>query len=75
MRAKTVLGIIGGSGLYDVPGFQSTRWSRVKSPWGETSRRVSARTLKASISCSCRGTGAATGTAPRRSITAPISTP
>ena len=34
---KTVLGIIGGSGLYDVPGLQGTRWERVKSPWGETS--------------------------------------
>jgi 5'-methylthioadenosine phosphorylase len=34
---KTVLGIIGGSGLYDVPGLQDTRWRRVASPFGETS--------------------------------------
>ena len=34
---KTVLGIIGGSGLYDVPGLENTRWQRVASPWGETS--------------------------------------
>ena len=34
---KTVLGIIGGSGLYDVPGLEDTRWERVASPFGETS--------------------------------------
>jgi 5'-methylthioadenosine phosphorylase len=34
---KTILGIIGGSGLYDVPGLEATRWSLVKSPWGEPS--------------------------------------
>jgi 5'-methylthioadenosine phosphorylase len=34
---NTVLGIIGGSGLYDVSGLKDTRWERVKSPWGETS--------------------------------------
>jgi 5'-methylthioadenosine phosphorylase len=35
--ARTVLGIIGGSGLYDVPGLEATRWERVKTPWGEAS--------------------------------------
>ena len=35
--AKTVLGIIGGSGLYDVPGLDDRRWKRIASPWGETS--------------------------------------
>lgn len=44
--AKTVLGIIGGSGLYDVPGLGDTRWSRVKSPWGETSDEFLFGTLK-----------------------------
>ncbi|MFZ1991038.1 MAG: S-methyl-5'-thioadenosine phosphorylase [Alphaproteobacteria bacterium] len=34
---KTVLGIIGGSGLYDVPGLEDKSWRRVSSPWGETS--------------------------------------
>ena len=33
---KTILGIIGGSGLYDVP-MENARWERVSSPWGEAS--------------------------------------
>ncbi|HEX9791258.1 MAG TPA: S-methyl-5'-thioadenosine phosphorylase [Kiloniellales bacterium] len=32
-----VLGIIGGSGLYDIPGLQGTEWRRVDSPFGEPS--------------------------------------
>ena len=34
---KAVLGIIGGSGLYEVPGLESAHWEAVKSPWGEPS--------------------------------------
>ena len=34
---KTVLGIIGGSGVYDVGGLEDARWERVISPWGEAS--------------------------------------
>jgi 5'-methylthioadenosine phosphorylase len=40
MRArvtKSVLGIIGGSGIYDLPGLQNVREERVASPWGEPS--------------------------------------
>ena len=33
---KTILGIIGGSGVYDVP-MDNARWERVTSPWGEAS--------------------------------------
>jgi 5'-methylthioadenosine phosphorylase len=32
-----VIGIIGGSGLYDIPGLEDTRWRRVHTPWGEPS--------------------------------------
>ncbi len=32
-----VLGIIGGSGLYDIEGLTGKRWERVHSPFGETS--------------------------------------
>ncbi len=32
-----VIGIIGGSGLYDIDGLTNTRWERVDSPFGETS--------------------------------------
>ncbi|HEY1631685.1 MAG TPA: S-methyl-5'-thioadenosine phosphorylase [Rhizomicrobium sp.] len=35
--SKTVLGIIGGSGVYDIAGLQNPRWHRVVSPWGEPS--------------------------------------
>ncbi len=34
---KSVLGIIGGSGIYDLPGLESAREERVASPWGEPS--------------------------------------
>jgi len=34
---KTVLGIIGGSGVYDIPGLEKPRWRRIKSPWGNPS--------------------------------------
>jgi len=30
---KSVLGIIGGSGIYDLPGFENARTEVVKSPW------------------------------------------
>ena len=38
--ARSVLGIIGGSGLYDLPVFEKPRWERVASPWGEASDAV-----------------------------------
>jgi 5'-methylthioadenosine phosphorylase len=34
---KAVLGIIGGSGLYDLPGLENVREERIESPWGEPS--------------------------------------
>jgi 5'-methylthioadenosine phosphorylase len=34
---KSVLGIIGGSGIYDLPGLQKARTRKIKSPWGEPS--------------------------------------
>ena len=34
---KSVLGIIGGSGIYDLPGLQNVREERIASPWGEPS--------------------------------------
>jgi 5'-methylthioadenosine phosphorylase len=35
--AKAVLGIIGGSGIYDLPGLQNVREQTVSTPWGEPS--------------------------------------
>ncbi len=34
---KSVLGIIGGSGVYDLPGLRNVREERIASPWGEPS--------------------------------------
>jgi 5'-methylthioadenosine phosphorylase len=35
--AKSVLGIIGGSGVYDLPGLEKVRSKKINSPWGEPS--------------------------------------
>lgn len=34
---KTVLGIIGGSGFYDLPGMTDAEWRHIESPWGKPS--------------------------------------
>src|SRR5476651_2123723 len=34
---KTILGILGGSGIYDLPGLEGVREQRFESPWGEPS--------------------------------------
>jgi 5'-methylthioadenosine phosphorylase len=43
---RTVLGIIGGSGVYDIPGLENPRWKRVESPWGEASDALLFGTFK-----------------------------
>src|SRR6195952_2077739 len=43
--AKTVLGIIGGSGIYDIEGLENARWQAVQSPWGEPSDQLLTGTL------------------------------
>lgn len=35
--SKAVLGIIGGSGVYDFPHLQNSRWERIETPWGQAS--------------------------------------
>jgi 5'-methylthioadenosine phosphorylase len=37
---KSVLGIVGGSGLYDMPALKNVHWEAVASPWGAPSDRV-----------------------------------
>jgi 5'-methylthioadenosine phosphorylase len=34
---KAVLGIIGGSGVYDIAGLEDAQWRRIATPWGEAS--------------------------------------
>ena len=37
---KSILGIIGGSGIYDLPGLEKVRTKKIASPWGEPSAPV-----------------------------------
>ncbi|MBM3554553.1 MAG: 5'-methylthioadenosine phosphorylase, partial [Alphaproteobacteria bacterium] len=34
---EPVIGVIGGSGVYDIDGLKNTKWTRIASPWGEVS--------------------------------------
>ncbi len=43
--AKAVLGIIGGSGIYDLPGLEGARDEAITSPWGEPSSSVRRGTI------------------------------
>jgi 5'-methylthioadenosine phosphorylase len=40
-----VLGVIGGSGVYDIDGLQDTEWRRIESPWGAASDELLFGTL------------------------------
>src|SRR5712672_4614777 len=40
-----VLGIIGGSGIYDLPGLENVREEAIESPWGEPSAAVRRGTI------------------------------
>ncbi len=37
---QAVLGIVGGSGLYDLPGLEKPEWRLIESPWGEASDEI-----------------------------------
>ena len=37
---KTTIGIIGGSGIYEIAGLQDARWQDVASPWGAPSDQI-----------------------------------
>ena len=38
--ARAFLGIIGGSGVYELPGVEGARWETVRTPWGEPSDQL-----------------------------------
>ena len=42
---KTKIGIIGGSGFYDIDGLQNPKWQHVDSPWGAPSDELLTGTL------------------------------
>jgi len=37
---RSVLGIIGGSGFYNLPGLSNPRWEKVMTPWGAPSDEI-----------------------------------
>ncbi len=72
--AKAVLGIIGGSGLYELPGLENRRQAPMATPWGEPSGDLSYGEIGGLpiVFLPRHGQGIS---GPRRpSITAPIST-
>jgi 5'-methylthioadenosine phosphorylase len=38
--SKTVLGVIGGSGIYEIDGLEDARWETIASPWGAPSDQI-----------------------------------
>ena len=42
---QTKIGVIGGSGLYDIDGLESAEWIEIESPWGAPSDAVLSGTL------------------------------
>ena len=40
MMKKRKLGIIGGSGLYKMEGFEKVKWKKIKTPWGKPSDEI-----------------------------------
>ena len=42
---KRILGIIGGSGLYQIEGLENIKWKKVNTAWGEPSDRILSATL------------------------------
>lgn len=40
MSGEWTIGVIGGSGIYDLPGLEDAQWIAVGSPWGEPSDEI-----------------------------------
>ena len=37
---QTMIGVIGGSGLYEIDGLEDARWVEVETPWGKPSDEI-----------------------------------
>ena len=37
---KAMIGVIGGSGVYDIDGLQGAEWVKVDTPWGKPSDSI-----------------------------------
>ena len=72
---KAVLGIIGGSGIYDLPGLSNAQSKIIESPWGKPSARAADTARSPGCRSSfCRATTRAIGCRRATSTIAPIST-
>ena len=40
IMTQSVLGIVGGSGFYDLPGLSHARWEKISGPWGDPSDEI-----------------------------------
>ncbi|PRY94421.1 methylthioadenosine phosphorylase [Hasllibacter halocynthiae] len=38
--AETMIGVIGGSGIYEIDGLEDAKWREVRSPWGDPSDKI-----------------------------------
>ncbi len=45
MAGQTMIGVIGGSGIYDIDGLEDATWRAVESPWGTPSDEILTGTL------------------------------
>ncbi|MGB0901834.1 S-methyl-5'-thioadenosine phosphorylase [Halocynthiibacter sp.] len=45
MNTETMIGVIGGSGLYEIDGLENATWQAVDSPWGTPSDEILTGTL------------------------------
>ena len=68
------VGIIGGSGLYQIEGIAKVKEMAVKTPFGAPSDKFITGMLEGIPVVFCRAMAAAIASAPRRSITVPIFT-
>ena len=51
MMKKRKLGIIGGSGLYKMDGFEKSKWKKIKTPWGKPSDEILTAEIKGEQIC------------------------
>jgi purine nucleoside phosphorylase len=70
----TMIGVIGGSGVYEIDGLDGAEWVDVESLFGTPSDQILTGRSTVSRWLSCRATGGDMCIRPRRCPTAPIST-
>jgi len=51
MMKKRKLGIIGGSGIYKMEGFEKSKWKKINTPWGKPSDEILLATLEKEEMC------------------------